>query len=127
MSDGRSASNGQASRTGEGRGELIRDGRHAARAEPKTDIKQPEVQTAQENRNGCDRAELCARGLLDERNEQQRDGQEAQREEEQRRKLRNTHLDGHELITPEQGNGYRADDLDGRHGILPFKTNRSRY
>ena len=112
---------------GEGRGELIGDGRHASRAEPKADIEQPEVQSTKENRNSRDRAELSARGPFDERNKQQRDGQEAQCEEEERRKLRYAHFDGHELITPEQGNGHRADDLDGRHGILPFKTDQSRY
>src|SRR5262249_53558980 len=75
----------------------------------------------------CDWAELLTRGPFDERNKQQRDGQEAQCEEEERRKLRDAHFDGHELITPEQGNGHREYDLDDRHGILPFKTDQSRY
>src|SRR5262249_8901075 len=66
-------------------------------------------------------------GAFDERNKQERDGQEAQGEEEERRKLQDPHLDGHELIAPEQGDGHRADDLDGRHGVLSFKTVRSRY
>src|SRR4029434_8280492 len=90
-------------------------------------IEEPEVQSTKKNRNSCDRAELSTRGPSDERNEQQRDGQEAQCEEEERRKLRYAHLDGHELITPEQGNGHRADDLDNRHGILPFKTDQFIY
>ena len=34
----------------------------------------------------------------------------------ERQKLHNAHFDGHELITPEQTDGYRADDLDGGHG-----------
>src|SRR5262249_29234220 len=109
------------------RHELICDGRHAPRTEAKADIEQPEVQATEENRNGCDRPELSTRGPLDEGNEQQGDREEAQSEEEKRRKLRNAHLDGHELIAPEQGNGHRADDLDDRHGILPFKTDRSKY
>src|SRR5439155_12867633 len=95
--------------------------------EPKANIKEPEVQSTKENRNSCDRAELLTCGPLDERNKQQRDGQEAQGEEEERRKLRNAHFDGHELITPEQGDGHGADDLDGRHGTLSFKTDQSKY
>src|SRR5205814_6825472 len=102
-------------------------GRHASRAEPKADIEEPEVQSTKEKRNSCDRAELLTLGPLDERNKQQRDGHEPEGEEEERRKLRNAHLDGHELITPEQRNGHGADDLDGRHGIFPFKTDQSRY
>src|SRR3981189_871571 len=103
------------------------EARHAPGAEPKANIEESEVQSTKENRNSCDRAELLTCGLLDQRNEQQRDGQEAQCEEEERRKLHNAHFDGHELITPEQGDGHRADDLDGRHGIPPFKTVWSRY
>src|ERR1700684_3754897 len=103
------------------------DARDAAGAEPKANIEQPEVQSAQENRNSCDGAELLPRGLFDEWDKQQRDGEEAQCEEEEGRKLGHAHLDGHELIPPEQGNSHRADDLEGRHGILPFKTDQSKY
>jgi hypothetical protein len=54
---------------------------------------EPEVQSTKENRDSCDRAELSTCGPLDERNKQEPDGQEAQCEEEQRRKLRNAHFD----------------------------------
>jgi hypothetical protein len=56
--------------------------------------------------------------LSDEGDEQQCYGEGAQPEEEKGRKLHHAHLDGDELIAPEQRHQHRAGDLNERHGIL---------
>ena len=83
---------------------------------PEPDEKQREVQAAEEDRNGDHRSEFAPGWSPDERQQNRRDGGEAQTHEEQWRKRRQADFDDDELHAPKQGHEHRASDLGRGHG-----------